>query len=416
MGSVPAFGAKNAAVPLTPRKLESPMSGKHVVARLVAAALFILGWLFFVPRGGGVREAAASGPAAVPAPEVQAAEVVTRELPDTAEFTGTLAAVHNVELRPRVGGYIAAVRFAEGGLVEKGQVLFALDARPFEAALEQAQAQLRQAQERRALAVRRAERGERLRAEGIMSQADFDTLAAERADSSAAVEAARAAARTARINLEDTRVRAPISGRAGQALVTEGNLVSGGSAGATLLTTIVSVDPLHVTFDVDEPTYLRVATAEARQADGRVAGVPVHVALAGDEGFTREARLDFLGNRVDPTSGTARARALLSNPDGRLAPGLFARVRLQTGAARPTVLVSDVAVGTDQQGRYVLVVKPDQSVEQRRVELGAGVDGLRVVRRGLAAGERVVLKGFARPGMTVNPKPVAMASATAGGQ
>jgi gold/copper resistance efflux system membrane fusion protein len=394
------------------------MSRKHVVARLVVAALFILGWLFFVPRGGGVREAAARGPAAAPAPEVQVAEVVTRELPETAEFTGTLAAVHDVELRPRVGGYIAAVRFAEGSLVEKGQVLFELDARPFEAALEQARAQLRQAQERRALAVLKAERGARLRAEGIISQADFDTLAAERADSSAAVEAAQAAARAARISLEDTRVRAPISGRVGQALVTEGNLVSGGSADATLLTTLVSVDPLHVTFDVDEPTYLRVATAgpAGRQADGRVAGVPVHVALAGEEGFTREARLDFLGNRVDPASGTARARALMPNPEGRLAPGLFARVRLETGAARPTVLVSDVAVATDQQGRFVLVVKPDQTVEQRRVELGAGVDGLRVVRRGLAAGERVVLKGFARPGMTVNPKPVAMASATAGGQ
>jgi gold/copper resistance efflux system membrane fusion protein len=377
----------------------------------LAAPLAVGGLVLTVGTG---TQASAEGPAAAaPAPEVQVAEVVSRSLPETVELTGTLAAVQHVELRARVGGYLRAVRFAEGSLVKRGQLLFELDAAPYEAAVARARAQLHQAQERRTLAARRAERGERLLAQGIVSQAEFDTLAAERAESGAAVEAARAQLHTATIDLEDTKVRAPIDGRVGQALVTAGNLVSGGSAGATLLTTLVSVDPLHVIFDVDEPTFRRLSAAppSSRQADGRVAAAPVQVLLADEEGAGRAARLDFLGNRVDPGTGTARARAVLPNPDGQLAAGLFARVRLQTGAPRPAVLVHDRAVGTGPQGRYVLVLEKSGALAQRRVELGGSVDGLRVVRSGLAAGERVMLAGMARPGMSVTPKLVAMKGA-----
>ncbi|MCP3057491.1 efflux RND transporter periplasmic adaptor subunit [Myxococcus sp. K38C18041901] len=348
-----------------------------------------------------------AGGAKMAAAPVVAAEVVTRQVADSAEFTGTLAAVQSVELRPRVGGYIDSVRFAEGGLVTAGQVLFQLDSRTFEAVLDRARADLRQAEERRTLAEKRFERGEKLVAEQAISQGDFDVLTAERAESRARVESAKAAVRGAEVDLQDTRVRAPVSGRVGRALVTQGNLVSTGA----LLTTIVSVEPFYVYFDVDEATYLRFAgtTSGARGKDGRVNAVPVRVALTGDEGFPREARLDFLDNQVVAGTGTARARAVLPNPDGKLTAGLFARVRLETGAARPTVLIQDLAVGTDQKGRYVLVVRPDQTLEQRRVELGTTEGGLRVVRSGLAAGEKVVLKGLARPGMAVAPTLVAMA-------
>ncbi|MBZ4398788.1 efflux RND transporter periplasmic adaptor subunit [Myxococcus sp. AS-1-15] len=348
-----------------------------------------------------------AGGAKMAAAPVVAAEVVTRQVADSAEFTGTLAAVQSVELRPRVGGYIDSVRFAEGGLVTAGQVLFQLDSRTFEAVLDRARADLRQAEERRTLADKRFERGEKLVAEQAISQSDFDVLTAERAESRARVESAKAAVRGAEVDLQDTRVRAPVSGRVGRAVVTQGNLVSSGA----LLTTIVSVEPFYVYFDVDEATYLRFAgtTSGARGKDGRVNAVPVRVALTGDEGFPREARLDFLDNQVVAGTGTARARAVLPNPDGKLTAGLFARVRLETGAARPTVLIQDLAVGTDQKGRYVLVVRPDQTLEQRRVELGTTEGGLRVVRSGLAAGEKVVLKGLARPGMAVAPTLVAMA-------
>ncbi|MBZ4418823.1 efflux RND transporter periplasmic adaptor subunit [Myxococcus sp. RHSTA-1-4] len=386
-------------------KLRRVLVGAALVAPMVVGG-------FVLARDGSDAPGNAGGAQAAP-PEVVVAEVVTRSMPESAEFTGTLAAVQSVELRPRVGGYIESVRFAEGGRVKAGQVLFQLDARTFEAALARAKADQSQAEERLVLAESKYARGERLLADKVISQSDFDVLKADRAEGRARVEAARAAVRTAEIDLHDTRVRAPIDGRVGQALVTAGNLVSGGTANATLLTTIVSVDPFHVYFDVDEPTYLRFTNAgpTGRQADGRVHPVPVRVALLGEEGFPWEAKLDFLSNKVDPVTGTARARAVLSNPDGKLTAGLFARVRLETGAARQTVLIDEKAVGTDQQGRYVLVVRPDASLEQRRVELGASEGGLRTVRKGLSPGERIVLRGLARPGAKVTPKRVAMAEA-----
>lgn len=362
-------------------------------------------------KGEGAESPGGAPSAPVPATPVVAADVISRQVADVAEFTGVLAAVHSVELRPRVGGYIDSVRFAEGGLVTAGQVLFQLDARTYEAVLARTKADLLQAEERRTLAEKRFERGEKLVAEQAISQGDFDVLVAERAESRARVESAKAAVRAAEIDLQDTRVRAPVSGRVGRALVTPGNLVSGGSANATVLTTVISVEPYYVYFDVDETTYLRFsgASSGARGKDGRVTSVPVRVALRGEEGFSREARLDFLDNQVSVETGTARARAVLPNPDGKLTAGLYARVRLETGAARPTLLIQDQAVATDQKGRYVLVVRGDQTLEQRRVELGPLDGGLRVVRGGLSAGERVVLKGLARPGMKVAPTVVAMA-------
>jgi gold/copper resistance efflux system membrane fusion protein len=350
----------------------------------------------------GDDHSAAPAPARAPAPPtVQVVEAIERTLPETKQLTGRLAAVEHVELRPRVGGYIAAVRFREGALVKRGDVLFELDARPYATAVARAKAQLRQAQARRTLAEKRAARARMLRAGDAISQAELETAEAEHADSAAAVEAARAWLRTTLIDLADTRVRAPIDGRAGEAHVTSGNLVSGGTANASLLTTIVSIDPLHVELDVDESTVRRIAAAGWPGSAARVQ-LP-------DEATPRDAKLDFLGNEIDAATGTARARAVLPNPDGSLRPGLFARVRLELGEPRPVVLVRDEAIGTSAQGRHVLVVKPDGVVELRRVELGEVIDGLRVIARGLGAGERVIVKGMARPGMTVTAQLVAEA-------
>lgn len=382
--------------------------------RMLAAALMIAllsGGVYAAMKkddGSSGAGTGGSGPAA-PAPKVIVSEVVTRPLVDTVDFTGTLAGVESVELRPRIGGYIEAVDFPEGGVVKRGQILFQIDSRQFQAALERAQADLRQAEERHAFARLKFERATKLMAESAIAQSDFDALASENAETQAQVDAARAAVRSAELDLEYTRVRSPIDGRTGHALVTKGNLVSGGNASATLLTTIVSVDPLYVYFDVDEPTYLKfMGSAAGRGKDGRVASLPVGVGLANEEDFPRMARLDFLGNRVEPTTGTARARAILPNTDGRLSPGLFARVRLEMGQPQETVLINDQAVGTDQRGRFVLVVTPTNTVEQRLVVLGGSVEGLRIVRTGLHRGERIILRGMARPGMTVSPELVAM--------
>jgi gold/copper resistance efflux system membrane fusion protein len=345
-------------------------------------------------------------PAAAPAPTVQVIEAISRSLPETATYTGRLAAVEQVELRPRVGGYLAAVRFREGSMVKRGQTLFEIDARPYEAAVSRAKAQLLQAQARRTLAQSKAARARTLRADDVISQAELDAAAAEEADSAGSVEAARALLRAATIDLTDTRVRAPIDGRIGEALVTVGNLVSGGIGAASPLTTIVSIDPLHIEFDVDEATYRRLSA-------NRGAGTPVQITL-GDETTPRAATLDFLGNHVDPKTGTARARAVIANADGALTPGLFVRVRVETGAPRDVVLVRDEVIGTSAQGRFVLVVNQAGVVEPRPVQLGENVDGLRVIR-GISAGERVLFKGMARPGMKVTPNVVPMTPVTGGG-
>lgn len=376
------------------------MSSKIGIAGAIAAASLLAGGLLFVTFDDEPHAVAQTPAAAAPAPMVQVIEAAGRSLPETATYSGRLTAIEHVDLRARVGGYVKAARFREGSLVKRGTVLFEIDDRPLAAALARAKAQLSQAQARRILAERTATRARTLRSDDVISQAELDTASADEADSAAAVEAARAWVRTASIDLADTRVRAPIDGRVGEALVTTGNLVSGGTAGATLLTTLVSVDPLHVELDIDEPTFRRLRAARTV--------TPSVVVTIGDDHDGRPATLDFVANRVDPATGTARIRAILSNTDGQLTPGLFARVRIDTGAPRPVVLIRDEAIGTSAQGRYVLVVTSAGLVEARPVELGASVDGLRVIRSGLSAGARVLLKGMARPGMTVTPKVVPM--------
>lgn len=258
------------------------------------------------------------------------------------------------------------------------------------------------------MATLRAQRGDQLAPDGIISPTAHDALVAEQAKAQASVAAARAALSAAELELSYTRVVSPINGRVGEARVKPGNLVSGGSDHATLLTTIVSVDPLHVQFDVDEPTYLKLTAEPRTRAQSEIA-----VALTGEHDFTHAGSLDYLGNTLDVASGSAMARAVLPNRDGKLAPGLFARVRLQTDVARPAVLVSDRAVFTDQAGRYVLVLNPQNVIEPRRIELGASIAGLRIVESGLNRDDRVVMSSMVRPGMQVTPRAVDMVSGTA---
>jgi len=343
-------------------------------------------------------------PAADPAkpPSVPVAEVIVRPVMPYVEFTGSLTAIKQVELRPRVAGYIQEVSVPEGRFVEKGSQLFVIDPRVFQAALNAATARLREAQAASLLAQAEYARAQQLFAQKVVARDRLDTALASRKAGQAQVDAAQAALDAAQLDLSFTRVTAPISGRVGQTLVTEGNYVTNG---VTALTTIVSVDPLHVYFDVDERTYLRSLAAGRVNAgpQGTQAG-QVRVALATDKQYSRQGRVDFIANAADRKTGTLRVRAVVDNPDGQLTPGLFAKVKLQTGTPQARVLIADQSIATDQGSRYVLVVDKDDKTQYRPVELGPMVEGLRVIEKGLQPGERIVVKGLVRPDMHVTPQ------------
>lgn len=331
---------------------------------------------------------------------VPVAQVELRHLAETVEFTGFLEAVRRIELRPRVSGMIASVSVPEGMTVEAGQELYRIDARPYQAALAHEEAMLAEMQARLALAERQLERARSLSGNGVVSRERLDQFEAERAALSAQVRAAEAKVAAARLNVEFTKIVAPAAGRIGRALVDEGNLVT---ANQTLLADIVSVDPVQVMFDVDERTFLRLlarTSAKAREP------VEIEVGLSGDDGFPLRALLDFLDNKADRSSGTARLRAIMSNPDGLLAPGIFVRVRVPLSAPSPTLVVPEMAIGSAQSGRFVLVAGNNGIAEFRPVQLGpSSGDGLRVVREGLSPGEIVVSRGMIRPGSRISPKP-----------
>jgi len=359
--------------------------------------------------GGCGRNEAAEAHAAPPAPQVTVAAAISRKITESDEFTGRFEAVERVELRPRVSGYIASVNFKEGSEVRKGDVLFVIDPRPYQAERDKAGAGLAQARSQLVLARTERERGTRLLAQHAISQEEYDTRTAGSEQAEANVEAAKAALDAAALNLEFTRVTAPISGRISRALVTSGNFVT---SGQTPLTTLVSLDPIYVTFDGDEQEYLKYSKV-ARESTAGQAGEtrsPVQVGLASESGYPHEGVMVFLDNALDPATGTIRSRALLDNHARQFTPGLFARIRLLGAAQHDAVLVNDSAVGTDQTVRYVLVVDKANKVEYRPVQLGPVVDGLRVVQSGLSPGEVIVVNGLqrVRPGAQVQPQRVAM--------
>ncbi|KMJ14623.1 hypothetical protein SN04_01523 [Serratia marcescens] len=337
---------------------------------------------------------------APPPPAVPVAEVLVRPVTPFVEFSGSLTAVQRVELRPRVAGYIQAVNVPEGRVIEKGHPLFRIDPRPFQAALDAAAARLQEAEATATLAQADFARARTLFNQKVIAREPFDAATAAMNVSKARVNAAKAALTAAQLDMTFTRVTAPIAGRVGRTLITEGNYVA---SGVTALTTIVSVNPLHVYFDVDERTYLQSLTAWRDKTATHE--IKVMTALIGDKTYSRPGRVDFIANAAERTTGTVRLRAVIDNPDGRLSPGLFAKIKLETGAPQAKVLIADRSIGTDQSRRYVLVVDKNNKTEYRPVELGPVVDGMRVIERGLQPGERIVVKGLVRPGMAVTPRP-----------
>lgn len=348
-----------------------------------------------------------------PAPvEVGVAEVICKQIGDSDEFTGRLEAVHAVEVRPRVSGYLQSVHFREGEIVREGDLLFQIDPRPFQAEVDRLKGELSQAKAQRSRAQSDFERAERLHNNDGMSAEEYDRRAAVRNEAEARIAATAAALRGAELNLEFTRVTAPITGRVGRAEITQGNLVEGGAGQIKPLTTLVSLDPIYVYFDVDEQTYLKYARVKQTRGTSshELRGV-AQLGLADEDGFPHIGQLSFVDNQVSSSTGTIRLRATFANKNLALTPGLFARIRLQGGGAHSGCLAKDEAIVTDLNQKYVFVLAKNNTLEYRPVKLGPMTDGLRVVRDGLRNGDIIVVSGLqrVRPGAAVAPKRVSMA-------
>jgi multidrug efflux system membrane fusion protein len=346
----------------------------------------------------------------MPPPDVNAATVVRKSVTEWDEYSGHVEAIQSAEIRPRVAGHLRGVHYEEGEMVEKGQLLFTIDNREYRAAADAAAADATRAEARVALAQQELKRAESLISDRAISQGELDQRRVEAQQAEADVLASRANLAQARLNLDFTRINAPFAGRAGEALVKPGNLVA---PNETLLTTVVSVDPVYVTFTGDERAYLRyqdLARNGTRQSS-RDARNPVLVGLANEEGFPHRGEMDFVDNALDPESGTIRARAVLPNPDGVFTPGLFARVRLLGGSQENALLIHEQAVLTDQDRRYVYVLGANSSAERRDVTLGPTIESLRIVQSGLKPGDKVIVNGMRKiffPGQPVKPHVVPM--------
>jgi len=369
---------------------------RKTTARLSAVLLFV-GTLSACGGGAGGPDAQGGPPMA----DVSAAQVVKKSVNEWDDFSGRIVATDLVELKPRTNGYLAKIHFEEGGEVKKGDLLFSIDDREYRAARNSAKANLDRANARARLSTTNYKRSERLAEAKAVSQEELQIADAERLQASADQAAAQAALDQADLNLEFTQVTAPISGRVGQALVQEGNLVA---AGQTMLTTLVSLERVYVYFDGDEQMYLRY---QARAANGtrpssRDTRNPVRVGLANETGYPHEGEMDFVDNQLNPTTGTIRARAVLDNKDRLFTPGLFARVQLLGSGNFDAQLIHDLAVMTDQDRKFVYVVGPNSEAQRREVVLGREIGGLRVVEKGLLDTDFVVVNGTRKiffPGM-----------------
>jgi multidrug efflux system membrane fusion protein len=371
-------------------------------ARPLVAAMVLAGLAAF--SLSGCDSATANPQAGAPAgPPVTAAVVVERSINETEEFSGRLEAVERVEIRPRVGGYITDIHFKPGGLVKKGDVLFTIDPRPFQAEAARAEAAAASARAKADLAKLELARAERLLADKAIAQREFDEKASSLKELDANARAAQATLEAARLNFGYTRVVSPIDGRVSKAEVTTGNLVDG----AVILTSVVSNKQIYASFDGDEETFLRVGRVSQKGG-----AVKVNVGLANEAGFPHEGKLEFVDNRLDANTGSVRMRAVFDNGDNALVPGLFARVQLAGNESTVTkaILVSDKAIGTDQNRKFVVVVGADNKAEYRPVTLGPKFDGMRVVRDGIHAGEKIIVNGLQRvqPGAPVTAQLVAM--------
>lgn len=369
----------------------SPQIAPPAVAAVLAALIL----------AGCTAEAQTSAPAAPP-PVVEVAPVTFQTLRQWDDFTGRLEPVDRVDLHPRVSGEIVAAPFQEGARVHRGQLLFQIDPRPFQAEVDRLRAQAERARARAQLASADADRGQRLLAQEAIAREEAERLVSEAKAAQADLQGAQAALRAAELNLSFTRVVSPIDGRVSRAMITRGNLVSP----TDVLTTVVSDSPIYASFNTDEQTYLKYAEAQ-RGGDN-----PVYMGLMTETGFPHRGRLQFIDNAVDAKSGTINGRAIFDNADGAFTPGLFARVRLVSDKATPVAVIPEQALGTDLGKHYVLVLGPGDKVQYRTVTLGRALGELRIVTAGLKPGERIVTAGLqkVKPGDAVTPKPVAAAA------
>jgi RND family efflux transporter MFP subunit len=340
-------------------------------------------------------------------PVVTVARPLQQRITEWDEYTGRFVALATVEVRARVSGFIDSINFKDGQVVKQGDPLFVIDPRPYRLAVDQAKSDLERTRAKLEIATLDVERATPLVRNQTVTEREFDTRKSAQRDAAAAVGSAEAALKQAELNLEWTEVRAPIAGRISDRRVDAGNLITGGPSGATLLTTIVSIDPIHFVFDGSEADfirYLRLAKTGARQSSRDVAN-PVAVRLADETDYKHEGKMDFVDNVVNARSGTIRGRAIFDNKDGFLTPGYFGRLRL-FGGDHEALLLPDTAIASDQSNKIVFTVADDGMVGVKRVEIGPLIRGLRVIRTGLTANDRVVIEGLprARPGQKVKPE------------
>ncbi len=375
-------------------------------------AMFLL--LVPVLAGCGPSQPLAQG-GPPPPPQVTVAKPVKKMVADSDEYVGRFVAVDAIEIRARVSGYLDAVHFQDGQLVKKGDLLFTIDRRPFETTLAQAQANLAQARANLAFAEADVVRGQSLVRGSTITQQTFDQRTQAKSVAEASVAAQEAAVRQSMLDLEFTELRAPVSGRIGDRRVAAGNLVTGGTTGnTTLLATINSVDPIRFEFTMDETSYLHYVrlAGDGTTAPGRE--VPVKLKLIDESTFSHVGKTDFVDNAIDRASGTIRGRAEFANPNATFAPGMFGRVQVAVAAPEEALLVPDVAIGTEQVRKFVLVVDRENVARPKYVTLGQVIDGLRMVTAGLAPDDRVIVNGLmrARPGVKVTPVEAANTAAT----
>jgi multidrug efflux system membrane fusion protein len=352
------------------------------------------------------ESSAPTAPMTMPPPAVSVAQVIEKEISEWDEFTGRLEAVKNVELRPRVSGYIESVQFNEGALVEKGQLLFKIDAQPFRSEVSRLEAQLISAQAQIDLAKRDLGRASSLKQSNAISQELLDNRTTQLTKASADADSVKAALQNAKLNLSYTKVSAPISGRISKANITEGNYVS---QGESILTTLVSTHKMYAYFDVDEQTYMRVSVLS--KSSGRaITDKTVLMNVSSGEQYGYRGKIDFVDNQIDTQSGTIRLRAVFENKEELFTPGMFVRLKMQVGHAHTKILIKEEALGTDLNHKFVLVVGADNTAEYRAVELGRRIGALRVIESGLSKGDVIIVKGLqrARPGAGVTPEMIEM--------
>jgi membrane fusion protein, multidrug efflux system len=352
---------------------------------------------------GGCDNKQGSG-SAPPLPTVTVSHPLQKSITEWDEYTGRFTALETVEIRARVSGFIDSVHFQEGQIVKKDDLLFIIDQRPYQIAVEQAKADVERGQAKLDIATQDVQRATPLVSSQTLTAREFDTRKSVQRDAAGQLASANAALKQAELNLEWTEVRAPIAGRISDKRVDAGNLITGGQTGSTLLSVIVSIDPIHFVFDGSEADflhYLRLAAAGARPSSRDVQN-PVAVRLADETDYTHEGRMDFVDNVLNPKTGTIRGRAIFDNKDGLLTPGFFGRLRL-FGGTHDALLIPDSAIASDQASKIVFTVADDGTVGTKRIELGPIIDGLRVVRSGLQPGDRLVIEGLprARPGQKV---------------